>query len=43
MDPSQQENLEYRDHFQRLTSRNEEISQPETEFEIPPETGKSNF
>merc|ERR1711962_504893 len=37
MDPSQQENLEYRDHFQRLTSGNKEISQPETEFEIPAE------
>ena len=29
MDPAQQENLEYRDHFQRLTSKNE--TQPEME------------
>ena len=29
MDPAQQENLEYRDHFQRLTSKNE----TETEME----------
>ena len=29
MDPAQQENLEYRDHFQRLTSKNE--TEPEME------------
>ena len=29
MDPAQQENLEYRDHFQRLTSKNE--TEPEKE------------
>ena len=34
MDPAQQENLEYRDHFQRLTSKNE--TEPEMEpFSLP--------
>ena len=34
MDPAQQENLEYRDHFQRLTSKNE--TEPEKEpFFLP--------
>ena len=35
MDPAQQENLEYRDHFQRLTSKNE--TQPEMEPFCQPE------
>jgi len=37
MDPSQQENIEYRDHFQRLTSKNEETTLPDLDFEVPPE------
>ena len=35
MDPAQQENLEYRDHFQRLTSKNE--TEPEMEPFCQPE------
>ena len=37
MDPAQQENLEYRDHFQRLTSKNE--TEPEMEPFCLPEIG----
>ena len=37
MDPAQQENLEYRDHFQRLTSKNENETEPEMEPFCQPE------